>query len=192
MLFLNSTGREPPRRFGLLRIRIKGVDMLNLFTCKTFLLAVFIVVAGVSPVIPAPTWQARVVAVADGDTVTVEPAEGGDRVKIRLWGVDAPESKQPFGQTAKGYVTKLLLFKPVTVNEIDRDRYRRTVAVLELADGTVLQEDLLKGGFVWVYQQYCRTCAAWKRLEAQARKEKKGLWADDEPVAPWKWRKHKR
>jgi endonuclease YncB( thermonuclease family) len=137
-------------------------------------------------------WQGRVVAVADGDTLTVEPARGGDRNKIRLWGVDAPESRQPFGQAAKGFVNKVALFKEVTVIPVDKDRYGRTVAVVALPDGSVLQEMLLKEGLAWVYTQYCSTCDAWKRMERQAEKEKKGLWADDRSVQPWVWRKANR
>jgi endonuclease YncB( thermonuclease family) len=138
------------------------------------------------------TWQARVVAVADGDTITVEPVNGGDRTKIRLWGVDAPESKQPFGQTAKGYVTNAALFTEVTISPVDKDRYGRVVAVVTLDDGSVLQENLLRSGLVWVYTAYCKNCSDWKRLERQAVKGKKGLWASDRPVPPWEWRKKNR
>jgi endonuclease YncB( thermonuclease family) len=137
-------------------------------------------------------WQGRVVAVADGDTLTVEPVGGGDRIKIRLWGVDAPESKQPYGQTAKGFVVKATLFKEVAITSVNKDRYSRTVAVVTLSDESILQERLLCEGLVWVYAQYCRNCDAWKRLERQAEKEKKGLWADDRSVPPWEWRKRTR
>jgi endonuclease YncB( thermonuclease family) len=132
------------------------------------------------------------VAVADGDTLTVEPARDRARSKIRLWGIDAPESRQPYGQTAKSYVNKVALFKEVTVIFVDTDRYGHTVAVVAPADGSVLQENLLKEGLAWAYTQYCSSCDAWKRMERQAEKEKKGLWADDMSVQPWVWRKANR
>jgi len=48
--------------------------------------------------IPAFAEQFRVVAVSDGDAITIEPLEGGDRAKVRLHGIDAPELRQPYGQ----------------------------------------------------------------------------------------------
>lgn len=166
----------------------RPVRLITFFVTATL----FFAVSPSSSWSAATAWQGRVVAVADGDTLTVEPVAGGDRVKVRLWGVDAPESKQPFGQTAKGYVSNATLFKAVTVVPVERDRYGRTVAVVTLSDESVLQERLLRAGLAWVYTQYCQNCGDWKRLERQAVKEKKGLWAGDGPVPPWKWRKQSR
>ena len=97
------------------------------------------------------SWEARVVDVADGDTITVEPAKGGNRVKVRLHGIDAPELRQPYGQTAKSFVAEATLFKIVNVRPTPQrtDRYGRTVAVVELLDG-VLQELLLEAGLAWI------------------------------------------
>ncbi|MDR0828336.1 MAG: thermonuclease family protein [Desulfovibrio sp.] len=81
------------------------------------------------------------VAVADGDTITVEPARGGDRVKIRLHGIDAPERKQPYGETARGFVSNSVLFKQVDVQPRDRDRYGRTVAIVDVP-GSFNPQDL--------------------------------------------------
>lgn len=105
-------------------------------------------------------WPARVVHVADGDTITVEPLHGGDRVKIRLHGIDAPESRQSYGQAAKGFVTDSLLFREVEIEEKSRDKYRRTVAIVHL-DGTTLQAMLLENGLAWVWTRYCKRCNDW-------------------------------
>lgn len=133
-------------------------------------------------------WPARVVHVADGDTITVEPAEGGDRVKIRLHGIDAPESRQAYGQAAKGFVVEAVLFKPVDIEEKAIDKYGRTVAVVHVAD-TTLQEMLLASGYAWVWTRYCKNCKDWVAIERTAVKAKRGLWQDEEPVAPWIWRR---
>jgi endonuclease YncB( thermonuclease family) len=138
-------------------------------------------------------WEARVVAVADGDTITVEPPQGGDRVKVRLHGIDCPETKQTYGQTAKGFVSNAVLFKIVDVQPTPqgKDRYGRIVAVIEIPGVGVLQELLLEAGLAWVYTQYCKDCGAWEAMEAEARSQRKGLWAEDKPIGPWEWRKQK-
>ena len=139
---------------------------------------------------PSLAWEARVVEVTDGDTITVEPANGGDRVKIRLHGIDAPETRQPYGQTAKGFVNGAALHKQVDVRVTPqgKDRYGRVIAVIALPDGTILQELLLEAGLAWVYPQYCKNCKAWEAMEAEARSRRKGLWTEENPVEPWKWR----
>lgn len=157
--------------------------MLKQFTLA-FLLVIF--------PLPAFAWEARVVSVADGDTITVEPLEGGDRVKIRLWGIDCPETNQPYGQAAKVFVNELCLFKVVDIEDKDIDRYKRLVATVNLADGTTLQERLLASGLAWVYKRYCVGCYPWIQLEVEARNKHIGLWKDKNPTPPWKWRKKKR
>ncbi|MDR0339921.1 MAG: thermonuclease family protein [Desulfovibrio sp.] len=138
---------------------------------------------------PAFAWEARVVGVADGDTITVEPAVGGDRVRVRLYGIDAPEARQSYGQAAKGFVNSAALYKQVEIDAGGRDRYGRTVAIVTVAGVGVLQELLLDAGLAWVYPQYCKDCAAWLERQTAARKAGKGLWADGHPVPPWEWRK---
>lgn len=142
----------------------------------------------------AAAWPARVVYVSDGDTVHVEPAQGGARVKIRLYGIDCPESKQPYGQSATVFVSDLILFKVVDIEEQDIDRYGRTVALLHIGDATV-QDALLETGLAWVYTRYCKRseCEKWKEKEKAAAKARQGLWSEldgpNKPVAPWDWRK---
>ena len=140
----------------------------------------------------AHAWPARVVAVTDGDTITVEPLDGGDRVKVRLYGIDCPESKQPYGQVAKGFVNKAVLFQQVEIDQKDIDRYKRVVAHVLLQDGRNLQELLLQAGLAWVYDGYCKNCQLWKVLQAEAKTERRGLWADKNSVPPWEWRRAQR
>ena len=137
---------------------------------------------------------ARVVSVADGDTITIEPLGGGDRVNIRLWGVDCPESNQPIGFTATEFTKNLVLFKIVVLDVKDKDQYGRTVAIVSTERGKSLQESLLQEGLAWVYPQYCKDtkiCNDWKNIEKEARANKKGIWKDANPTEPWKWRKKK-
>lgn len=141
--------------------------------------------------LPALAWEGRVVDVADGDTITIEPIGGGDRVKVRLYGIDCPEGKQSYGQAATGFVYDVALYKPVDVDvaKQGKDRYGRTVATITVKDAGVLQELLLDAGLAWVYPKYCKGCAGWYAMEAKARKARRGLWQEGSPVPPWEWRK---
>ena len=133
----------------------------------------------------------RVVAVSDGDTITIEPTEGGYRVKVRLHGIDCPETNQPYGPTAKAFTTEAVLFKEVDIqpSQQGKDRYGRIVAVVEIPGVGIMQELLLEAGLAWVYTKYCKDCGAWEAMEAEARSQRKGLWIDGKPVEPWEWRR---
>ena len=140
----------------------------------------------------AHAWPARVVQVTDGDTIIAEPAEGGNRVRVRLYGIDAPELRQPYGGAAKDFVVAMVLFQAVDVREVSqgRDRYGRVVAIV-VAGGKSVQEELLREGLAWVWTRYCRSCDEWEALQADARRAGRGLWAAPVPAPPWEWRKRR-
>ena len=152
-----------------------------------FIFALSLLVLSVS----ALAWEARVVDVADGDTITVEPIQGGNRVKIRLHGIDAPETKQSYGQAAKGFVNNVALYKVVDVQPTPQgsDRYGRIVAVVVIPGIGILQELLLERGLAWVYPRYCKNCTNWEAIQTQAQSQQRGLWTDKDPIPPWEWRK---
>lgn len=141
----------------------------------------------------ATKFSAKVVSVKDGDTIVVV-GDSMREVVIRLYGVDTPERKkgQPYNRNAKDFTSDLSFGKTVEVEVIDIDRYKRSVSVIKLPDGKNLNQALVEGGYAWVYPQYCKKdfCEEWKKLEAKARFEKKGLWQDKLPVEPWKWRRN--
>ena len=141
----------------------------------------------------AQSAPARVIAVADGDTITVLTTTE-QQIKIRLYGIDCPESKQAFGNRARQATSKAVAGKNVDILPIDEDRYGRTVALV-FADGESLNEILVRDGMAWVYTAYCKQeaiCEPLKELEKTARAQRNGLWADKAPVPPWEWRKESR
>ncbi|MEO8597332.1 MAG: thermonuclease family protein [Candidatus Solibacter sp.] len=81
----------------------------------------------------AEDFSGKVVAITDGDTIKV--MHDGALERIRLWGIDCPESKQAFGTRAKQLTGDLAFGKIVTVKVRDIDRYKRTVAEIILPDG---------------------------------------------------------
>jgi len=130
-----------------------------------------------------------VVSIADGDTFTLLTNEK-KQVKIRLYGIDCPERKQPFGTAAKQKLSELVFDKQVQVKKMDIDRYGRTVAIVYGEANSCINEEMLKSGFAWHYIQYDNS-AYWQQLEDKARGKKIGLWAEKDPVPPWQWRRKK-
>jgi len=131
-----------------------------------------------------------VVKVSDGDTFTLLTAENR-QIKIRLHGVDCPERKQDFGLAAKKFTSDRVAGKIVKVKELDKDRYGRTIGMVYLADGKILNEELLSAGLAWHYKRY-DSSPKWAKLELQARSGKRGLWRQPNAIAPWEFRKMKR
>ena len=134
-------------------------------------------------------FNGRVIRVSDGDTCDVETPTGRI-VRIRIYGIDAPELAQPFGKESRKYVDKKLLRQQVIIEKYYDDQYGRCVGRVILNDKDLALE-LLEEGIVWHYVQYCND-PAYAEAEQQARKEQKGLWkssAGEEPVPPWEYRK---
>jgi micrococcal nuclease len=138
-------------------------------------------------------WTGKVVGISDGDTITVLTPDKTP-VKIRLYGIDCPEGGQAFGTRAKQITSDVCFGKTVEVGNVDMDRYGRTVGLVTLNDGEVLNEELVGAGFAWLYGTYCKReiCSDWKILEEQARDDGLGLWKDKNPMPPWEWRRMER
>lgn len=122
--------------------------------------------------------------VVDGDTFETETGE-----KVRLIGVDTPESVkpnspvEPYGKEASAFTKKMLEGKKVRL-EYDvapKDKYGRTLAYVYLEDGTFYNERLLLEGYAQVLTVPPNVKYADRLLAAQkkAREEGKGLWGDD-------------
>ncbi|MCG9079170.1 thermonuclease family protein [Laribacter hongkongensis] len=133
--------------------------------------------------------QCKVVAVADGDTVTCL-ADGHRQIKVRLAQIDAPEKDQQFGQRSKQSLSDLVYGKTVTLNEDTTDRYGRIVGTLIVngKDANLIQ---VQTGMAWVYKQYARD-PAYFRAENEARAARRGLWTDPAPIPPQDWRRGKK
>jgi endonuclease YncB( thermonuclease family) len=139
--------------------------------------------------------QGRVVAVADGDTVTVLDANRAQH-KIRLAGIDAPEKTQSFGQRSKQSLSDLVFNRNVVVETEKRDRYGREVGKI-LVGELAVNLTQIRRGMAWFYRQYGKELSVVDRhlydaAEGEALVAKRGLWTDAVPVPPWDYRKAKR
>ena len=133
--------------------------------------------------------RGKVIKIADGDTLTLL-TDSNKKIKIRLAGIDTPERKQSFGDTAKNALAKLVFHKKILIETQTKDRYGRTIGVVFLNNKNVNNE-LVRQGMAWVYKKYTDNKILYE-LEAQAKTRRIGLWADANPIAPWDWRRGKR
>ena len=138
----------------------------------------------------ADTLNGYVVGVSDGETVKVLDA-GKKQHRIRLLGIDAPESNQAFGQKSKQYLSSLIFNKNVSITYKEKDQYGRIL-------GTIFYENeninlkMVQAGLAWHYVYFAKDNKELAEAEAAARKEKLGLWADPNPMPPWDFRRQKK
>ena len=125
----------------------------------------------------------KVVSIHDGDTITV--LQGKQQIKVRLFGIDAPELKQPYGKKSKQFLANLIAGQMVEVEENGKDRYKRTIGTVYLG-GTDINAQMVENGYAWAYRKFSKK---YTPQESKAKKQGLGLWRDKEPIPPWEWRK---
>jgi endonuclease YncB( thermonuclease family) len=103
----------------------------------------------------------RVVAIADGDTLTILTTDQGQH-RVRLAGIDTPEKRQPFGQVAKDHLSSLVDGQTVTVTYHKRDHYGRIVGKV-LASGADAGLRQVEAGLAWHYKRYEQEQSDWDR-----------------------------
>ena len=130
----------------------------------------------------------KVVKVQDGDTITVLTGDN-KQIKIRLDGIDAPEGGQDYGNKAKQYLSDLVIGKTIKVEDMGKDIYKRTLGVVYLNDLNV-NEEMIRAGYAWRYK-YNKN-ARYLKLQEDAKNNKRGLWAGENPIDPWQFRKNKK
>ena len=137
----------------------------------------------------------QAVKVSDGDTLNVQKVENGKFVgkivKIRMFGIDAPEKTQDYGIESKQALEKLVNGKTLEIEEKNRDRYGRTVAVV-YADGKNINEEMVKNGNAWWYQEYDKNDTKMQAYQENAKKNKLGLFGKRGYIEPWNYRREKK
>jgi endonuclease YncB( thermonuclease family) len=145
-----------------------------------------------APIDPKADISGRVVAVGDGDSITVVDAARREH-RVRFFAIDAPELNQAFGKQSKQHLSDLVYGKTVTIEVHGRDRYERAVGKVTL-DGLDINLEQIRSGFAWHYRQFENQQSgpdrvAYRDAETAAREASRGLWADPDPTPPWKFRK---
>lgn len=151
-------------------------------------LLLFILLLIAAPAAAAEEFVARVLTVHEGDRLTIHYQ--GQRVTIYLRDVDCPELKQPYGKQAKHATAAYLANREVVVRDLKRDRQGRMTADILLPGGRRIVHELVKEGLAWV-QPGASVDQALKDMEELAKASGTGLWAEPNPVPPWKWKSTK-
>lgn len=141
------------------------------------------------PAWAAQVFEGKVVGISDGDTITVL-TDQKQQIKVRLYGVDCPETKQAYGTRARQFTSDKVFGKRVRVEVADTDHYGRTVGIVTAPGGSVLNSDLL--AVAW--RGFIRRIAK-SRSAGTGRSSKKGPGSHtracgrDAAVPPWEFRK---
>ena len=134
----------------------------------------------------------RVVHVVDGDTLDLDISDGAQsRTRVRLWGVDTPETKKPnapighFGPEASAFTHSVAMRQKVTIvleRRRTRDSYGRLLAYVILPDGQMLNQRIVAEGYGYADPRFAHTHKKeFERLQRQAIKAGVGLWRDVRP-----------
>lgn len=129
--------------------------------------------------------------VLDGDTIIFREAGAVDSIKIRLWGIDAPEKGQSFGAEATRKLARLIEHKAVRLRFHEearesaegRDGYSRDLATI-FRRGRNINLELEQGGYAWHYAYYAPDAAELAEAHRAAREARLGLWAEEAPMEP--------
>lgn len=135
----------------------------------------------------AQKFQVKVVGISDGDTFT---AINRDKLqlKIRIYGIDAPEKKQDYGQKAKQVLSDCIFGKVVTIDVQSQDGWGRYISYVYTPEGRDVSLLMLQKGMAWHFKKYDDT-EIYSNAELNAKSRKVGLWAAPNPIAPWDFRK---
>ena len=138
------------------------------------------------------TLRGMVVGVTDGDTVSVL-TEDFQNLNIRVAGIDAPEKAQPYGSRSKWSLSACAYGRLAEIEASKRDRYGRIVGKV-VVSGVDCGLRQIEAGLAWHYKAYAKEQSAQDRAryaqaEEEARERRLGLWVQEEPQAPWEFRR---
>ena len=160
---------------------------MKLGTVKKHLLKIILVALLIVPNDAfAQRFRVKVTHIADGDTFT---AINRDKLKLRfrLYGIDAPEKKQPYSNVSKKALSNMIMGKTVIVDVKSIDGWGRPVVVVSTQKVKDVGANLLAQGMAWHFTRY-DSSAHYNALEEKDREQKIGLWRDPKPIAPWDYR----
>ena len=158
---------------------------------KKILIAIAFLLSFITSLAFAQELIGKVIKVSDGDTVTVIDSNN-QKHKVRLKGIDAPESQQTFGDISTQSLAELIYGKEVVVSWDKKDKYYRILGKI-IVDGIDSNYEQLKKGLAWYYKQYEKDLSSedkqkYSEAEELARNYGLGLWADSKSIPPWEFR----
>ena len=130
------------------------------------------------------------VGVSDGDSLHLELPDG-ERVRVRLYGIDAPEKDQECALAARKKLGKLIYDKEIRVEVLDVDKYGRYVGKV-YAGARYVNRYMLKEGLAWHYKHYAADDELLAEAEARAKAAGRGIWSTESPCRPRVFRSEQR
>lgn len=176
---------------GFVEMRVVNLIRNSIAGCALFFAACSTLPASAEPA-RGNIISGEVVRVWDGDTLHLQDSFG-QRHKIRLASIDAPELEQAQGKACRDRLAEQVLHRQVQAAIVDTDRYGRKVAQIRL-NGHDINRQQVADGCAWHYRRYAREWqseaeyAAYAEAEAQAKSQRLGLWRQASPQAPWQFR----
>ena len=151
----------------------------------------FFVVSSAFPAFAENTWNAYVVSVEDGNTVSVSTKYGSTEPESVLvfYGIEAPTLSQPFGREAVAYLQRMMPVGTKVGVEVVGQSEAGPLASLVQVGGDSVNYKLVMEGLAWVDRQKCRAifCRRWLIQEHQAVLDRRGVWSLNMSTPPWQW-----
>ena len=152
-------------------------------------LALILIFVSISFVCSAQRFTVKVVSISDGDTFTAINKDNL-QLKIRVFGIDAPEKKQAYGSKSKEFLSSLIFGKNISIDVQSKDGYGRYLAYVYSPEGKDVSLLMIHEGMAWHFTKYDNN-EVYEAAQAGAKKARRGLWADPSPIAPWDFRSNK-
>jgi|WetSurMetagenome_2_1015567.scaffolds.fasta_scaffold04315_6 micrococcal nuclease len=127
----------------------------------------------------------KIVKIIDGDTFDLQTE--ASVIRVRIWGIDAPEKLQDYGLISSKWLS-LQLSDTCHIVVCSKDRYGRAIARVYIGSRDIGLESV-KCGMAWVYTAYTKD-RQYQAAMGKARFLKAGLWSQQSPIAPWLFRKN--
>ncbi|MBR3664631.1 MAG: thermonuclease family protein [Desulfovibrio sp.] len=143
-------------------------------------------------VLPAQARTAFVFKVEDNGLVAVSnwpKAQKADAV-VRMYGINMPSLRQPFGKEARAFLLKYLRKdEEVEISPVGEKNEEGLEEVLLQVSGHSLNYGLVDEGLAWVDRQTCKSsyCRRWYIVEHRAVTQRKGIWSLELETPPWQW-----
>ena len=143
----------------------------------------------------ADDYPVDVLRVIDGDSVKVRLPDG-DEYSVRMYGIDAPEKDQRAGRASREFLDRVVdSRRHWRLRVVDVDRYQRLVGVLYPEDGSVrdsANHAMVESGLAYWYREYGGEELGFDDAERYAKRERAGVWGQQDAVRPWDHRRAKR
>ncbi len=164
------------------RVRYLMPRLRSLVMASVWGFSAFVFAQEVVPKDLTPPWTGWVSWVADGDTLLVLPDQAHEAVKLRIQGIDAPERCQSGGEASRNAMIDWVHHKTVLVTPHGTDTYGRVLGRVDIG-GRDVDAEMVNAGMAWAYS-FRTSAGPYAALERQARRQKKGLFAQAQPMTP--------